>query len=531
MLKAIGEGNAMVGWRVFWVSKRKAADGVRTSLLAGWEGLASSEERVGIQEGDPILLAPDYRVDELLSLYLRSRRFRRYTTETKRNYVTDICLFLNFLWARGYAWNQALEGDLEDFEDWRRWSTDNPERIGGAKWDRELAALTGLYSWAEGRELIPRSPIAMKQVMGRNGDVLTVPAAKAKDAKKSDVRWLTPRAFRRWVDVGLRGHTAAGMPADGWAGRLEDRNAAFADLLYSTGMRLSEGGSLLTFEVPSIRLAGGRYCVGRIAAAVTRSKKPRTFYVAMNVLGGVEAYQQGLRSEVVRKARAAGRYDALSEMRLVTRVTSGARREVHWRDRDGVLGKEKLTALTVERRMTLYTEGPDGPEPLWLWLNEQGLPFAPSSWEGVFRTANKRCRDVLEPQPGTPGFDPYRSTAPQATPHSARHSFALRMLVILHYLMDQRLGLTAEERRDYRLLYGDPWRMVQDLLGHSSIETTRQIYLAPVADLQLRSLLETAPLRGDAGGAAEGAMDDLFARVARETEGIQDLDERMQVAT
>ncbi|CAM5310158.1 hypothetical protein SABIM44S_00154 [Streptomyces abikoensis] len=181
--------------------------------------------------------------------------------------------------------------------------------------------------------------------------------------------------------------------------------------------------------------------------------------------------------------------------------------------------------------MTLYTEGPDGPEPLWLWLNEQGLPFAPSSWEGVFRTANKRCRDVLEPQPGTPGFDPYRSTAPQATPHSARHSFALRMLVILHYLMDQRLGLTAEERRDYRLLYGDPWRMVQDLLGHSSIETTRQIYLAPVADLQLRSLLETAPLRGDAGGAAEGAMDDLFARVARETEGIQDLDERMQVAT
>ncbi|MFF7019913.1 tyrosine-type recombinase/integrase [Streptomyces klenkii] len=520
----------MTVWRAFWVPRRGTAAGVRTSLLPGWEDLPGLEERVGIKEGDPILLAPDYRVDELLSLYFRSRKFRRYTTETKRNYVTDICLFLNFLWARGHAWNQAIEDDLDDFEDWRRWSKDNLDRVSGAKWNRELAALTGLYTWAEGKEILPRSPIAMKQVMGRNGEVLMAPVAKAKDAKRSDVRWLTPRAFRRWVDVGLRGHTAAGTPREDWVGRLEDRNSAFADLLYSTGMRLSEGGSLLIFEVPSIQLAGGRYYVGRLAAAVTRSKKPRTFYVAMNVLGEVEAYEQGLRAETVRKARAVGRYDVLPDIRLVTRVTSGTNREVHWCDCDGVPGKEKLTDLTVEQRMTLYTEGPDGPEPLWLWLNEQGMPFQPSSWEGVFRTANERCRDVLEPQHGTPGFDPYRSTAPQATPHSARHSFALRMLVVLHHLMDRRLGLTPEERRDYRLLYGDPWRMVQDLLGHSSIETTRDIYLAPVADLQLRSLLDTAPLLGgDAGVMAEGSMDELFARVARETEGIQDIDERMQV--
>lgn len=125
---------------------------------------------------------------------------------------------------------------------------------------------------------------------------MRAPAGKAKDAKRSDVRWLTPRAWRRWVDVGLRGHGAAGLPDPEWAGRLEDRNAAFADLLYSSGMRLSEGGSLLTFEVSSIRLRGGRYYVGRIAAAVTRSKKSRTFYVAVHVLGEVEAYRQGLRA-------------------------------------------------------------------------------------------------------------------------------------------------------------------------------------------------------------------------------------------
>ncbi|MEJ8638948.1 hypothetical protein [Streptomyces sp. MS2.AVA.5] len=159
---------------------------------------------------------------------------------------------------------------------------------------------------------------------------------------------------------------------------------------------------------------------------------------------------------------------------------------------------------------------------MWLWLNESGLPFRPASWENVFRTASQRCGTVLVDVVAEPPF---------ATPHMARHSFALYMLVVLNHLMDQRMGLTAQERRDFRLLYGDPWRMVQDLLGHSELETTRQIYLAPVADLQLRSLLAepVADVTG-AAGLTQERMTGLFARIARESEGIQDLDERMEVA-
>jgi site-specific recombinase XerD len=509
---------------VFWVPNGGGPAGVRASLVAGWEDLAAAEGPVGIKPGDPILLAPDHRVDELLCLYFRTRRFRRYTAETKRNYVTDICLFLNFLWARGHVWTH----DLDDYEDWRRLAPENPSPVGGAKWDRELSALAGLYSWATTRGLIPQSPVSMKEIVGRGGTVILVPEGRAKDAKRSNVKWLTPRAWRRWVDVGLRGHTAAGLPGQSWAGRLEDRNVAFANLLYSSGMRLSEAGSLLTFEVPSMRLQGGRYYVGRVAAAVTRTKKPRTFYIAVHVLGEVETYQQGLRAEAVRKAQATGRYDALTDMRLVTAMTNGTKRKVHWCDRDGVVGKKALTDLTVAERMTLFTEGAGGPEPLWLWLNEQGLPFRVTSWENVFRSASERCRTVLDPAPGTPGFDPYRSIAPQATPHCARHSFALHMLVVLHFLMDRKFDLTPEERRDFRLLYGDPWRMVQDLLGHADLETTRAIYLAPVADLQLRSLLETAPPLGGEGAAPAQSMDEIFARVARESEGIQGIEARLE---
>ena len=110
--------------------------------------------------------------------------------------------------------------------------------------------------------------------------------------------------------------------------------------------------------------------------------------------------------------------------------------------------------------------------------------------------------------------------APYATPHSARHSFALYMLVVLNMLMDQSYGLTAEERRDFRQLYGDPWFMVQQLLGHASRETTVERYLAPVADLNLRSMLAGADARAVA---PMPELDEVFARVARESEGIQDV--------
>lgn len=101
------------------------------------------------------------------------------------------------------------------------------------------------------------------------------------------------------------------------------------------------------------------------------------------------------------------------------------------------------------------------------------------------------------------------------------------MLVVLHHVMDVKLGLSPEERRDFRLLYGDPWRMVQDLLGHAQLETTRDIYLAPVADLQLRALLlEPAP-QTDQTARSDAWVMSLLGRIARESENIQDLDERL----
>ena len=348
-------------WRVFWVPQDAARTVVRRRVLPGCEDLALRENRAGIKAGDPILLSPDYRVDPLLSLYVQSAAFRHYTAETRRNYVTDIALLLTFLWARGKSWTDAAERDLEDYEHWRRFAAENPARVGGSKWDRELAAFTSLYGWVVKNKHMAANPVVMRQVRGLRGEIVTVPAARAKDSRPSNVHWLTPRTWRRWIDVGLRGHDRAGAPDLGWAGRLEDRNVAFARLLISSGLRRAEGGSLLTFEVPELRLDGGRYYRGKVAAGVTRSKKDRTFYVAADAVGEIEAYAESSRAWAVSQAQHKGVYERLPGARVVTEITRRLKPVVRWRDLDGTSGQTPLGELTVQERMLLLREGPRGP--------------------------------------------------------------------------------------------------------------------------------------------------------------------------
>ncbi|WP_345466567.1 hypothetical protein [Actinoallomurus oryzae] len=179
---------ALVAWRVFWVPRGAARGGLHAGLLEGWEDLAAREDQVGVLAGDPVSLSPDYRVDVHLAAYGRStgrNGFRSTTAETKRNYATDVCLLLTFLWRRARGWLETTR-DLEDFEHWRRFADANPERIGGSKSDREAAAFTSLFRWAERNKLIEQNPVVMKEVVGRYGEVLQVRAAgRAKDARPS----------------------------------------------------------------------------------------------------------------------------------------------------------------------------------------------------------------------------------------------------------------------------------------------------------------------------------------------------------
>ncbi|MEU5232133.1 MULTISPECIES: integrase [Streptomyces] len=513
------EGRVLSMWQVVRVPDAERWGSLPSEGVLGVQDLPGAVARIGLKPGDPVFVQPDGMVETRLLDFVRSKEFRNLEIESKRNYATDIRILLEFLWSRGVSWPEATEQDLADFRDWRCSAPGNPQRIGGTKWNREAAAFTKLFKWGKVYPL----PVDVSRREDR-----------AADAVSSRVSWLTPRTWGLWSDVGLRGHTRAGMAAPGWESRTEIRNTSFVQLLLSSGLRRQEGGSLLTFELPTQHLRHGRYLHGRIAGAVTRSKTSRTFYASADAVGQVEAYVQSERAWAVQQAQEKGSYDRLSMMKLVTKVTRGLKTRVEWVDVDGVVGGQELSLLGWRERQWLFLEGPEGPEPAWLWLTEQGMPMLPDRWNGVFRAANLRCEEVLL----TPGereikrefrLAEVRGKTPYATPHSARHSMALFMLILLNELFEKRYGLTKKDRRDFAQLFGDPWWLVKTILGHVDVETTKRHYLAPVSHLHLESILAAAEAT-DEGEEVED-VDGVFTRLARETAGIQDIDALLESAS
>jgi hypothetical protein len=211
-------------------------------VLAGWADLDQREEAADIGPGHPILIDPQYRLDPGLARFLSRSRFAWLAEGTRRAYAKDYRLFFSFLWQRGRYWHEADPDDLLDWEAWRRRDQQVGRGIGGSKWQRELAALRLVYEWAEKERHIARSPVLVHQVRLRGGGTATVADQAPRDVRSADVKWVTPRTYRLWRDIGLLGYDADGQPDPSWRGRNDGRNAAFTDLLFSSGLRLREGG-------------------------------------------------------------------------------------------------------------------------------------------------------------------------------------------------------------------------------------------------------------------------------------------------
>ena len=141
---------------------------------------------------------------------------------------------------------------------------------------------------------------------------------------------------------------------------------------------------------------------------------------------------------------------------------------------EGVTGLRRIVsfdALSSSDRERLFFATARGLEPAMVFLGDSGLPLPFASWEGVFTAANRRCAR--------------QGIRLRCHPHMLRHSFALRMLVTLMHAFDRRMGLSADQREEYRLLFGDPWVLVQTLLGHANPQITRDVYLEPVRGLHV----------------------------------------------
>lgn len=447
-----------------------------TELTGPIPDLAHLLTRWRTVDGQRFLMRGDGFVDVRVNAFLSSARMRTLAGTTNRDYAQSLCLWLNFLETKGCVWPEATEDDVEHFEFWRRTDPNNPSPVGASAFSKDVAACKKFYSWAAER---------FSDVIDIYLGVGSPPAKRS-----ARVRWLDPAAVDRWRDVGLRGHNLRGRRDPSCRARNEQRNVAFFDGLYGTGLRLTEWASVVIDELPTAS-AGRLFYKSHLADECAKGGYGHPYWMPQHVLTGVCAYVEGARARAVRGAQDSGRYEQLSDAVVVG--ISKRRGTVRLPDGDGGFIDRPWNATGPALRRRLFRRTQAGLEPLWSWLNENGLPRDPHGWHHTFAEANERIT--------AQGLENFT-----CTPHMLRHSFALRWFSIGKLVYSSRLEhLSDEERRDFRVQFGDTWHLVQTMLGHRRIETTKDVYLEPFRALDVEVLLAQAQ-----GLSVSGLMADLF---------------------
>ncbi|WP_457149522.1 site-specific integrase [Mycobacteroides abscessus] len=408
-----------------------------------------------------------------------SPRMRARSPLTHKKYAESLAIWLNFLETVGSSWDRATFDDAEGFKEWRMTDERNPERVMGSTFAANLAALRSFYRWASLAHGVT-DPVSAVD------DWDLAPTSRY----RRKVKWLDPGGYQRWRDIGMRGLGLDGRTDPAWRGRNDQRDGAFVDGLYGSGLRLAEWSSVLVREVPGLS-AGQGYTTCLLASACAKGGYGRKYWLPRVALAGALDYIEGARARAVRRAQAAGVYDRLKHRWL---VIGEAGSQLELRSADAACRKARMDLLSPDARLNLYREGPMGLEPMALWLNENGLPRPAHSWQHTFTQANVRIAQL-----GLRNFS--------ATAHMLRHSCALRWYSIGKLIYQRRLGhLSDEETRDFRQQFGDTWHLVATYLGHRNPETTKMYYLEPFRSLDIELLLHHAH-----GANADSLIDALLA--------------------
>jgi integrase len=259
------------------------------------------------------------------------------------------------------------------------------------------------------------------------------------------------------------------------------RNALFADLLITTGLRLEEASGLLVHEVEALdRPEGAPQVWFRVSSGLAKGGRGRQVLIPTRLVRSLLAYVAIERRSACAKFMARDGWVAIDRPIFVRAPVAGSRIVL----RDG--GSVSADALTPGERARLVVCDAEGAprEAAALWLTEVGQPVRPNSWEAVFARASKRCAEAGHPL--------------RVSPHDLRHSFAVHMLAMLVQRRLAEAGRPGGEAEGYRQLLGDPLQQVQRLLGHASLTTT-SIYLDHVAcctdtvDTAMEDLLALLP--------------------------------------
>lgn len=406
-----------------------------------------------------------------------------------RAYAYDVAVWVRFLAAAcgKHVWAAGRE-DVAGFHRARR-REDAGTRISAASWNRAVAALEKLYRWGEAEGLVAQTPFTHRAIWrrghaGGRGRMTGRNDAYERAAKRADVRFATLEDYRLFRDVGLRGLTLDGGERPGARDRNGARNALFAELLVTTGLRLEEASSLFAAELAGLApaAAADRQVWLELPQGLTKGERGRRVLIPRRFVQQLLPYLAVERASAVTKFQARSGWRAIERPIFARAIDPGSRVRL----RDG--GSVSMDALTPDERGRLVLCAEDGApaEPAALWLTEVGQPVRPNSWEAVFARASRRCAEAGRPI--------------RISPHQLRHTFAVHMLAMLIQHRLAEASPSAGPMAGYRELLGDPLQQVQRLLGHASLATT-YIYLDHIAsradtvDAAVEELLALLPAR------------------------------------
>ena len=458
-------------WVLAITGKEPRIDPQFHSLAREWANVGDRELRLGIRPGFPVLVSGG-QIDDRLNAYFR-QAFARDQMSTASTYAVELRGWLTFLGVRNVRWDEARREDVRTYQVQRVYDERNPKRVSAATWNKGWAALRHFYSWARIEGWVEQDPTGEQD---RLKNPWVAGGHREKNARASRDRWLTPAEYTMWRDIGLRGYLAtkggrgqvvAGLPNHVFRGRNAGRNTAFTDYVLSTGLREEEAGSLLSMEIPA--------AIGDKVPIVGKGRVFR-YYDSIHRIGleSVEAYREGERREIVRRAQLSGRYDRVCKRLQVIEILPHGRRGQRVRVEDGRI--IDISMMATLERLWLFIEGPEGLEPAALWLTEAGGPMPHTTWNAVFATANARVSAERESLA-------IRSPWVNVTPHSLRFTFALMVLVAGVRATDELLGLGPADpflAGNYSHVFDE----VRDRLGHASVEMTKRVYLEPVKGLR-----------------------------------------------
>ena len=455
------------------LSRSAMIDGVTDALSADEIAAASN---IGLVEGMPFILGDDGTYDHHLNRFFRTcPTMGLRSLNSLRAYARDIVVWMRFLKERrdGKSLWAANKEDIGAFHEARRLS-DPPFRISAASWNRMIAALDKIYRWAVEEKIIAAVPFTYRQIWPHasiSGSTMTmaVNCAREKGARKGDTRFLDLDHYKVFRDVGLRGKLPDGQNDPTWRGRNGERNALFAELLITTGLRLQEASSLLLAELPDLAAYPDHTVQSlafRLAAAAAKGSRGRDIRLPIRLIRQMRIYALIERENALGRIRRRGLTHRAD--RAISVVGSEHRAlRLNMGDHTARVTVDQLTPMDRARLIDTATGAP-----LVLWLTEDGRPMSMASWEAAFMRASERCRLL--------GFKDMH-----VTPHMLRHSFAVHMLTLL---LRQQIGWVVGERSRHlgsawRRVIGDPLLKLQRLMGHARIDST-YIYLDHLADSQ-----------------------------------------------